>query len=438
MLSFAVFDESGPAKSWPARLAHLQGAGDLPLQGTVTFSNGRLLCEKTTPETAQLVVQVHVDRPSLANSKPPLLTDTGLGVLSLKTCLLPDRDQPYLLNLELARHQIMEFLNKLEDWNLVDLPLDNPVLQEFELARRSFTAALVAQRHEDDTLASNPTTNPASNTPPTAKPHGHWDFSPQADRMARASLAQALDAGEKLAVLAAERQMPQRLSGEVYNKAVATMTSLTGEKVWTLKCPMESGLYNNEAEYHPTNVAIVPTGLPEPWASRTGDIYVADGYGKNWIHHYNAKGEYLRSWGGPGGERGQVSCPHGLMVDTRDPANPMLVVADRSNKRLQFFTLDGRHVKFVKDEMKAPCHFDTRGTTLLVPDLQARVTLLDKDNKLILHMGDGENYNLRDKPRDQFVPGKFIAPHGAIFDRKGNIFVVEWVEVGRVTKLRKV
>jgi len=230
MLSFAVFDESGPAKSWPARLAHLQGAGDLPLQGTVTFSNGRLLCEKTTPETAQLVVQVHVDRPSLANSKPPLLTDTGLGVLSLKTCLLPDRDQPYLLNLELARHQIMEFLNKLEDWNLVDLPLDNPVLQEFELARRSFTAALVAQRHEDDTLASNPTTNPASNTPPTAKPHGHWDFSPQADRMARASLAQALDAGEKLAVLAAERQMPQRLSGEVYNKAVATMTSLTGEK----------------------------------------------------------------------------------------------------------------------------------------------------------------------------------------------------------------
>jgi len=221
-------------------------------------------------------------------------------------------------------------------------------------------------------------------------------------------------------------------------RGIVDKTSLTGEKVWTLKCPMESGLYNNEAEYHPTNVAIVPTGLPEPWASRTGDIYVADGYGKNWIHHYNAKGEYLRSWGGPGGERGQVSCPHGLMVDTRDPANPMLVVADRSNKRLQFFTLDGRHVKFVKDEMKAPCHFDTRGTTLLVPDLQARVTLLDKDNKLILHMGDGENYNLRDKPRDQFVPGKFIAPHGAIFDRKGNIFVVEWVEVGRVTKLRKV
>ena len=35
-------------------------------------------------------------------------------------------------------------------------------------------------------------------------------------------------------------------------------------------------------------------------------------------------------------------------------------------------------------------------------------------------------------------PGKFIHPHDACFDAQGNIFVVEWVEVGRVTKLRKV
>ena len=34
--------------------------------------------------------------------------------------------------------------------------------------------------------------------------------------------------------------------------------------------------------------------------------------------------------------------------------------------------------------------------------------------------------------------GKVDCPHGACFDHKGNIFVVEWVEVGRVTKLRRV
>ena len=42
------------------------------------------------------------------------------------------------------------------------------------------------------------------------------------------------------------------------------------------------------------------------------------------------------------------------------------------------------------------------------------------------------------KAREAFTPGKFVAPHGACFDHAGNIFVVEWVEVGRVTKLRKV
>ena len=34
--------------------------------------------------------------------------------------------------------------------------------------------------------------------------------------------------------------------------------------------------------------------------------------------------------------------------------------------------------------------------------------------------------------------GKFIHPHDACYDKDGNIFVVEWVPTGRVTKLRKV
>jgi hypothetical protein len=45
---------------------------------------------------------------------------------------------------------------------------------------------------------------------------------------------------------------------------------------------------------------------------------------------------------------------------------------------------------------------------------------------------------LRKQTHDKFPVGGFVCPHGACFDHKGNIFVVEWVEVGRVTKLRKV
>jgi hypothetical protein len=127
-------------------------------------------------------------------------------------------------------------------------------------------------------------------------------------------------------------------------------------------------------------------------------------------------------------------------MDTRG-AGPILVVADRRNNRLQRFTLDGTHIDFVPG-FKLPCHFDEQKGAVVIPDLQGRVTLMDRDNKIIEHLGDsnattGSN-PLRNQPRDNFIPGQFICPHGACFDHEGNIFVVEWVEVGRVTKLRKV
>ncbi len=224
------------------------------------------------------------------------------------------------------------------------------------------------------------------------------------------------------------------------NKGVVKKTSLTGETVLDLAWPEESGLYNSKGEYKPTNIAIVPAaakGASDAWKRHADEIIVADGYGKSWIHRYSPKGVYLSTFGGPGKERGQVSCPHGIAIDTRS-GDPKIVVADRSNRRLQYFSLDGRHLGFVTAELRSPCHFDQRGQLLLVPDLEARVTLLNEKNELVVHLGDGENYKLRDKPRDQFLPGKFIAPHSACFDKDGNIFVVEWVEVGRVTKLRKV
>lgn len=205
-------------------------------------------------------------------------------------------------------------------------------------------------------------------------------------------------------------------------------TTLDGEIIWERGCPEETGGYKKPEEYVPTNVAIAPDGT----------VFVADGYGRNYLHIYHPDGTYLRTFGGSGKIPGHTSCPHGLMVDRRG-AEPLLVVADRANRRLQYFNLNGEHVKFVTEELRAPCHFHTRGDVLLIPDLESRVTLFDKDNKLITHLGDGGGYkNIRDKDRSAFTPGKFVAPHSAIFDSTGNIFVVEWVEVGRVTKLRKV
>jgi hypothetical protein len=59
------------------------------------------------------------------------------------------------------------------------------------------------------------------------------------------------------------------------------------------------------------------------------------------------------------------------------------------------------------------------------------VTLFDAGNKLVMLPDDGL------QNREAFAAGKFVAPHGACIERAGNIFVAEWVEAGRVNKLRR-
>jgi hypothetical protein len=217
-------------------------------------------------------------------------------------------------------------------------------------------------------------------------------------------------------------------------RGLVVKTTTSGEEVFNIGYPKESEQYKLDAEgkkkkYSPTNLAVAPNG----------DIYVGDGYGSSYINQYNSKGEYIRTFGGLGKEAGQLACPHGLTVDTRG-GQPILTVADRSNKRIQTFTLDGKHIAFIEG-VSSPCHFNERKGVFVIPDLDARVTLLDKHNNVIEHLGADDPKEARarrTKPRDSFVPGKFVCPHGACWDHKGNIFVVEWVEVGRVTKLRKV
>jgi len=221
---------------------------------------------------------------------------------------------------------------------------------------------------------------------------------------------------------------------DVKNNLVAK-TNLKGEKVWVKHKPEEANVYTAPTQkFVPTNVAFGPDG----------GFYIADGYGSHYIHQYDKDAKWVRTWGGAGKEPGKMQTPHGIMLDNRPGREPSLVVADRANARLQYFTLDGEHLKFVEG-LSFPAHFDIRGDVLLVPDLHARVTLLDKDNNLITHLGyDPEwtkqaldGFKMRGQPQ-QWQAGRFVHPHDACFDRDGNIFVVEWVATGRVTKLRAV
>jgi DNA-binding beta-propeller fold protein YncE len=215
------------------------------------------------------------------------------------------------------------------------------------------------------------------------------------------------------------------------DRNIVVKTTLDGEEIWTLGLPEESGVYPEGKGYKPTNVAIGPNG----------DVYIADGYGSSYIHQYNKDAEYIRTWGGKGTEDGKLSCPHGIWLDTRGET-PEILVADRANVRLQWFSLEGEHLRTHNKDLLHPCHFDIRESDLLVPDLFGRVSIFDKNNNLVTHLGitpgvkQIEGYpNL---PHEQRHVGQFISPHSAMWDKDGNIFVVEWINDGRVTKLRRV
>ena len=78
------------------------------------------------------------------------------------------------------------------------------------------------------------------------------------------------------------------------NRHLVVKTTLNGKEVFRITFPEASDFYHGAGEFRPTNVAVAPDG----------DIYVADGYGKNYIHIYDRNGSYRKSFGGTGKEDG--------------------------------------------------------------------------------------------------------------------------------------
>jgi hypothetical protein len=213
--------------------------------------------------------------------------------------------------------------------------------------------------------------------------------------------------------------------------------TLDGKVLWHVENPRPDLYKDKKLKYRPSNVAVAPSG----------DIYLADGYGSFLIHHLDHQGNYKKTFGGPGWEKGQTNHPHGLFIDNRGK-EPLLIVGmngfgDGHPGLAQAFNLDGEHHSFWPTELRSPRSFDRRGDLVVIPDLDARVTLVGPDNKPVAQLGDAwttkdEVRGKRKLARNAFTPGQHVCPHDAAFDKDGSIFISEWVENGRIIKLQKI
>ncbi|MEM8756662.1 MAG: endo-1,4-beta-xylanase [Planctomycetota bacterium] len=223
MLSFAVFDDAGdgrfvPGTDWDTADAYLFGPDSIPVPAEVRFDDGRIVCEKASAEAAGLAIAFPPPRRSDATIAVDA-EEPGLSLV-LATCLLPERPAPYLLSLECARQRLMTLLNKLEDWQLFDLPADSEAMAALEAARLAFTEALVS--HRLDAKGSL--------------------YSSEAERLARRALSLAVEASDHLVRVHTARAFRERASGSGYLAATGKAPGSPVPAGPPVKSPNDTGL----------------------------------------------------------------------------------------------------------------------------------------------------------------------------------------------------
>ena len=199
-----------------------------------------------------------------------------------------------------------------------------------------------------------------------------------------------------------------------------------GTVVQKITAPPEAG-FKAPNEWRLTAAVLAPDG----------SIFIANGYGDSRLFRFDKNGDYKASYAGKGNKEGLFDCNHGLAVDLRYN-QPLLMVCDRENRRLCHFDFDGRFVRTVTQHLRRPCQISFHGDYAVISELEGRVTILDKDNVPVAFLGDNPqraqwaNYKLQP---GEIAPIFFSAAHGCHIDQQLNIYVSDWNQTGRITKL---
>jgi DNA-binding beta-propeller fold protein YncE len=204
---------------------------------------------------------------------------------------------------------------------------------------------------------------------------------------------------------------------------------LDGEQVWAIHFPQEAGIFKDEKGFNPCAVTVAPDG----------SIFVADGYGSNYVLKFDKDRKFVKAFGGPGEAEGKFKTCHGIGLDTRQ-GKPLLLVCNRNNNRVEHWDLDGNFVKVIQKDLRMPAAVHIRGDYAVFPELQGRVTVLDQDGNIVAQVGDNPvpdqraNFGL---PQDKWKDGICNSPHGASIDKDGALIVSEWSQFGHLHKFAR-
>jgi peptidylamidoglycolate lyase len=220
--------------------------------------------------------------------------------------------------------------------------------------------------------------------------------------------------------------------------------TLDGRLITTWDFPQASGKYTEAKQFVPTETAI----------TQSGEVYVADGYGSQYIIHYDAQGKIKNIFGGrPSTGSGQavlsadtasnesyLDNAHGICIDYRTTPET-LMITDRTRCCFKRFTLAGQYLETIALPGACVCRPVIKGEYLYAavlrsPDLGVEnsgfVVVLDKQNKVISVVGGNEavyeGNTLKPLSQTKTAAGEtlFKHPHDVMVDDEENLYVCQW------------
>jgi peptidylamidoglycolate lyase len=212
--------------------------------------------------------------------------------------------------------------------------------------------------------------------------------------------------------------------GEVYK------TTLSGKVLLTITHPKNVGAYSDCDKFGPTETCISPNG----------DIYVADGYGSQYILQYTAKGEFIRKFGGESAvKEDKFKQVHGIALDNRDKNKPTLLCTERMKNCFKRFTLDGQYISsiylpgaymsravFDGDMLYSGVCWSALRNHYLTPN-SGFVTILDKNNKVVSNPGGTKPSYVKGElelmVQDEPI---FNHCHDVCIDDEKNLYIPQW------------
>ncbi|MEM9339009.1 MAG: twin-arginine translocation signal domain-containing protein [Bacteroidota bacterium] len=214
------------------------------------------------------------------------------------------------------------------------------------------------------------------------------------------------------------------------NSGKVVKTTLHGKVVMEVS-PQKEGLYSECMPFKPTETAIGPNG----------DIYVADGYGSQFISQYDRNGKVIRKFGGNSFlQPNKFKQVHGVAIDYRSTKGPTLLCSSRIKNAFKRFTLEGDYLEdiylpgaFISrpvldgDMLYSGVCFGMTKKRFIMTENLGFITILNKENKVVSNPGgekptyiDGE---LQPMYQDQPV---FKHCHDVCVDDDKNLYALQW------------